>query len=887
MLRLRTFGVLSLDDGTAAASIGRTMQRRRLALLAVLAANRHRPVSRDKLLGFFWPERRLEEARHSLAQLVYAVRQELGDDVLLTGTDDLRTNPDLFGADVAEFFDALDRGDLESAVSIHAAPFLDGFFLSDAPEFERWVDETRGDLRRRCATALEGLARAATQSGAPHDAVGWWRRRAVLDALDSRVTQELMRALAASGDGAAAIRQAAIHASLLRADVDAAPDAAVVALAERIRKEMASRAPSSPMIPRPVRDSGRSTRRSMPDEQRRSSSASRRIMRGGRRAIVALSLGIMALLAASSWRMGYFDRARPFRAMTAPLVVLGAIDGPDSTLSLAVAEGLRSGLESDGNIRVLGEARTRATIALMARAVGTRLSPPVASEIAVRNGAALAIVGSALPVGRGIQIVAQALDPRTGDAVLTVSEHPQSADSVVAAIARIGERLRERATGVALRAVEAPLPPVLTSSLEALQDYALARRALARFDREAAFRFGEAALEEDSLFPMANYLVADLDWFWDRQRDCERHLSRALAMKDRLTRRERLLVQARYEQLVADQSDSALAAFLRLHAAYPDDGQAFEGMAWTYRAMGRFREAAAAADSALLLDSTTFAPSATNKLFALIDAGDTTAALAYARALPPSAWWIEAQAKYLTAIRAKDWRRALAAYPDTTPTSKDPLRPAINPYHHAALLYNGRLAEAALLVPRIRRIWPNHQFAPTAILAQARAELAQGGAPANAAAAAREVLAWTEAADLSAPAVSRLTERVAELAARAGDAVTIAAARKLLERRSAGRNLPSYRLALLTVDASAAFARGDMRTAAAFAEVARQGMFHGRSLAHIALLEADARAAIGQRDAANELYRRLLTPDAFAAGHLEVWPLFEQEAETRLARARR
>src|SRR5207253_8953336 len=280
------------------------------------------------------------------------------------------------------------------------------------------------------------------------------------------------------------------------------------------------------------------------------------------------------------------------------------------------------------------------------------------------------------------------------------------------------------------------------------------------------------------------------------------------------------------------------------------DGQAFEGMAWTYRAMGKYREAATAADSALLLDSTTFAPSATNKLFALIDAGDTAAALSYAHSLPRAAGWIESQARYLPALRGKDWRRALAAFPDTTPSSQDPHRPAIDPYHHVALVFNGRLREAAPLVSQIRRLWPNHQFAPGAVRAQARAELARGGSPAKAAAAAREVLAWTEAADLSAPAVARLTERTAELAARADDRITIAAARRLLERRDAGRHLPSYHLALLTVDAAAAFARGDMLTAAAFAEAARQGMFHGRSLAHIALLEADARAALGQRDAA-------------------------------------
>ena len=881
MLRLHTFGGLSLDDGSASTpSFGRVAQRRRLALLAILAANRHRAVSRDKLLGLLWPERRAEEARHSLAQLVYGIRQELGDEVVVSGPDDLRTNPALISADVADFGEALERGDLETAVTLHAAPFLDGFFLNEAPEFERWVEEERTHLRQRCAAALESIARAALQSGRAGESVKWWRRRAALDPLDPRITQELMRALAAAGDHPGAIRQAAIHATLLRSEIDAPPDTKVAALAERLRQQMVATAPRATPAPSvaPDKASPPAAKASI-DEQ----SLTKPRPRPTRR----FAIGIAAIaLAATVVALSLAWKRESSASMTSPpLVVLGAIDGPDSTLALALREGLRSSLEIDGSIRVLGESRTRGTLALMSRATDTRLTRLVAPEIAVRNGASLAIVGSAVPIGRGIQVVAQALDPKTGDAVFTVSENAESTDGAVLAIARVGERLRDQAAGAARGSSGRPLPPVMTSSLEALQDYALARRALARFDRETAFRFAEAALEQDSVFPMANYLVADLDWFSDRQRECERHLTRALAMKDRLTLRERLLVQARYEQLVADRSDSALVYWQRLHAAYPDDGQAFEGMAWTYRAMGKPREAAIAADSALRLDSTTFAPSATNKLFALIDAGDTAAALAYTRALPRSNSWLDVQARYLTAIRAKDWRRALEAYPDSTPTSANDLHPAIDPYHHAALLYNGRLAEASRVVPRIRRLWPNHQFAPLAILLQARAELAHGGSPANAAGAAREVLAWTEAADLSAPAVARLTERVAELAARAHDSVTIAAARRLLERRDGGRHLPSYQLAMLTVDASAAFTRGDMRTAAAFAEAARQGMFHGRSLAHIALLEADARAALGERAAAADLYRRLLTPDEFAGAHIELWALYEQEAEARLARA--
>ncbi len=309
-------------------------------------------------------------------------------------------------------------------------------------------------------------------------------------------------------------------------------------------------------------------------------------------------------------------------------------------------------------------------------------------------------------------------------------------------------------------------------------------------------------------------------------------------------------------------------------------------MAWTYRALGRFREAAAAADSALRLDSTSFASSATNRLFALLEAGDTAAALAFANRQAPPFAWLRRQAEYQTALMARDWPRALAAYADTA-SGGDPLHPALIPYHHAALLVGGRLRDAAALLPVIERLWPSHQFTPRAIWLQARAALERGGSHDSASVAARRVLAWVEAEDLSAPAIARLAEHVAELAARAGDSVTIAATRRLLVRRDGDRDLPSDRLALLTVDAATAFVRGDMRTAANFAAAARAGMFHGRSLALTALLEADARASLGEKAAASALYEQLRSPDAFAASDIETWAILEPAAERGAARLAR
>ena len=67
--RLRTFGGLSLT-GESGPVTGAATQRRKLALLAVLATGRERGVSRDRLLALFWPERDAEHARQDRKSVV-------------------------------------------------------------------------------------------------------------------------------------------------------------------------------------------------------------------------------------------------------------------------------------------------------------------------------------------------------------------------------------------------------------------------------------------------------------------------------------------------------------------------------------------------------------------------------------------------------------------------------------------------------------------------------------------------------------------------------------------------------------------------------------------------------------------------------------------------
>src|SRR5215208_6679120 len=112
LFRLQTLGALSLHDDSGAATPGHGSQRRRLALLAVLAASGERGRSRDSLLALFWPDASPERARHSLEQLLYAIRTSVHNEAFL-GVNPVALNPEVLRSDVREFERALVEERLE------------------------------------------------------------------------------------------------------------------------------------------------------------------------------------------------------------------------------------------------------------------------------------------------------------------------------------------------------------------------------------------------------------------------------------------------------------------------------------------------------------------------------------------------------------------------------------------------------------------------------------------------------------------------------------------------------------------------------------------------------------------------------------------------------
>lgn len=401
VLRLLGAAVVEGPDGPLA---GRLSQRRRLALLALLALARGRTVSRDRLLGILWPESDAERARHSLADSIYQIRRELGDNAVLSAGEDVRLNGDVIGSDVGELEAALEGRDLERAVALYAGPLLDGFHLSDAPEFERWAEEERARLARAYAGALEQLATAAGARGAASAAVEWWRRLAAVDPYSARVTLRLMEALEAAGNRAGAIQQARIHSTLMREEFAAEPDPAVATLADRLRLQP---------IDSPARsESIRATAHTPPLESTEPSSVTRRRVGWRAAALVAAAAVIVVLIS-----LGRFLPNGRARAATVP-----AASGADNkTIAILPCANLSGNPEeeyvSDGLTEeltgVLAKVKTLRVVARTSafafkganrdvRRIGEALNAGTVVECSVRRA------------GERVRVTAQLIDARDG-----------------------------------------------------------------------------------------------------------------------------------------------------------------------------------------------------------------------------------------------------------------------------------------------------------------------------------------------------------------------------------------------------------------------------------------------------------------------------------------
>ena len=576
MLRLLTLGGAAVVDDSGAAPGAAASQRRTLALLSVLAVSGDTGLSRDKLVGLFWPEADGERGRHALTQALYAARRGLGcDDLFIVGAD-VRLNPERISSDIADFEDAL-HADPEYAVTLYRGAFLDGFFLPGADEFERWTSEHRARFEAHALRALERLASDAQAAGDARHAAEWWRRAAVLRPLDSGIAVRYMESLAAGGDRARALQHAAVHRSLLRAELDLEPDASVAECERALRERPTAdeprpfaddRAPDesrralAPIAPNADDDAHGSD---LPTPAGTSSVSGARVIETGfaaspmshpvqvwtpagrrirswRRPALLLGLVVIAAIAVVVGRT--WSAKPPLKALAVPQAVVVApfrVAGASSALHY-----LRDGMVELLSTRLADDSAAPSVDAGAVigawRAAGLAASMDVPRDTIVRLattlGAKRVVVGGIVGTPQTFVVHATVLRVPDG-AVAAQATVRGSADSITSVVDQLAARLLLAEAGV-----DEGLARHMTASLSALRAFLSGQAALRANDYATAIRYYQRSLARDSTFALAALRLAITADRVDDSRLERRGLRLAWLFRDQLVDRDRELLAA-------------------------------------------------------------------------------------------------------------------------------------------------------------------------------------------------------------------------------------------------------------------------------------------------------------------------------------------------------
>jgi len=532
MIELRTLGPLDLRDPDGREVRSVLAQPKRLALLTYLAVGVPDGFARrDTLLGMFWPESSDERARGALRQAVLYLRRSLGEEVLVNrAEDELGIAGGAIRCDATEFRAALGRGDDATALSLYRGDLLDGFFVTDAPGFERWLEDERGALKNEATAAAWRLADAATEAGEVAVALDWAGRGVDLAPMDEAGVRRRMALLASTGDRAGAVGAYRDFAQRLAEELELEPASATRALVDEIRRHETGVAapegrstaadPPQPLLPgRPSIGPGMATRTSDP----------RRIAVTG--AVAILAITAMAYLALPR---GAEPSLEPRHVLVMPFENRTG-DAELEPVANMAADWIVQGLAGRGALQVVPVRTVLVLRPHLAReadgASGAELDP---RRVALETGAGTAVTGSYYLQGEALHFQAQITDVTTARVITAVGPISSSVASPLEGIDQLRDRVLdalaplsdERDTHV--RVAQAP------PSYDAYRAYVSGFESFVAHDVPGALRSFERAIAADSTFALAAIAAAIAHYNVGRWAATDSIVSRLAASRDEL-----------------------------------------------------------------------------------------------------------------------------------------------------------------------------------------------------------------------------------------------------------------------------------------------------------------------------------------------------------------
>lgn len=214
------------------------MPNKKLAgLLAYLACAAPVPQPREKLAALLWGSHFDAQAKQNLRQTVFRLRKLLGQDALVSTGELIGLEPAALSCDVVEFRSLQKEGTREALAA--AADLYRDRFLADVSISEEtwneWLSSERERHEGLALGALVGLSELELASGRSEEALRAAQRAVAMNSLREDAHRLIIRALAATGRKAEAIKHYDDLVALLKRELDTEPDAATKDLVAELR----------------------------------------------------------------------------------------------------------------------------------------------------------------------------------------------------------------------------------------------------------------------------------------------------------------------------------------------------------------------------------------------------------------------------------------------------------------------------------------------------------------------------------------------------------------------------------------------------------------------------------------------------------------------------
>lgn len=257
-LSISVLGGLSLWLGKAPVALP---NRKARGILAYLALEGGAPVRRERLAGLFWSDAPERQARNSLRQTVFELREAMERHqcgALIVGRDTLSLAVADVTLDIEEILAEIGRGNVPPTLAAHPgrAEQLLAAYEDLSPLFGEWLSATRRAVQARLIRALvSGYSDVALSRRIRREMAELVLR---LDPLHEEACRTVMRLAAEDGEIGAALRSYAALYESLGAELDMEPSAPTQELVAAIKQgEIGVVRIAAPPTPRPSAPNGR------------------------------------------------------------------------------------------------------------------------------------------------------------------------------------------------------------------------------------------------------------------------------------------------------------------------------------------------------------------------------------------------------------------------------------------------------------------------------------------------------------------------------------------------------------------------------------------------------------------------------------------------------